>query len=397
MSPATPTTQQISDNIVAQIETQIGQTIPFLPKTFSRVLAKALAGVFVQLYKYAGFMFLQIFITTATIKPTVINGRTVRPLVEWGILAGVGEPGGATRAQLLVDVTVENQAGFLDSGALLLNTQTGVTYAVVASVALNAPVVQATVEAVADQAGQSGRGAIGNMEPGETLSFANPLPNVARDTVVDSQVVTASDAEAEEAYRQRVIDRFRRRPQGGAYADYEQWGETPSGILNIYPYTGALGVVEIYVEATEASSGSPDGIPTPAQLVEVEEAIEFDVDGLASNRPANAFVNVQAITRTAFTAEVSGLSVTDPATVQGQIDDAVADYLFAREPWIAGVSQPPRADSISTTSVTGVVDDIVNAAGGTFTGLVLKEGGSPITVRQLGDGEKAKSGGVTYV
>ena len=172
MSPTTPTTQEIGENIVAQIETQIGQTVPFLPKGFTRVLAKALSGVFVQLYKYAGFMFLQIFITTATIRPTVINGKTVRPLVEWGILAGVGEPGGATRAQLLIDVTVETQTGFLDSGSLLLNTQTGVTYTVTASVALNAPVVQATVEAVDDQVGQSGRGAIGNMNPGEILSLS---------------------------------------------------------------------------------------------------------------------------------------------------------------------------------------------------------------------------------
>ena len=397
MSPTTPTTQEIGENIVAQIETQIGQTVPFLPKGFTRVLAKALSGVFVQLYKYAGFMFLQIFITTATIRPTVINGKTVRPLVEWGILAGVGEPGGATRAQLLIDVTVETQTGFLDSGSLLLNTQTGVTYTVTASVALNAPVVQATVEAVDDQVGQSGRGAIGNMNPGEILSFANPLPNVANDTVVDSQVVTASDAESEDAYRQRVIDRFRRRPQGGAYADYEQWGEQPSGIIDILPYTGAKGVVEVYVEATPASSGDPDGIPTPAQLTEVEDAINFDVDGLASRRPANAFINVQAITRTAFAVEVSGLNVTDPGTVQPQIDAAVSDYLLAREPWIPGVSQPPRADSISETSITGVVDDIVNAAGGTFDGLVVKEGGVPFVLRQLGEGEKAKSGGVTYV
>lgn len=397
MSPTTPTTQEISDNIVGQIETSINQTVPLLPKAFVRVLAKALAGVFILIYKYAGFMFLQVFITSATMRPTVINGRTVRPLVEWGILSGVGEPGAATRAELIVDVTVENQTGSLAAGAQLLNTATGVTYAVVAAVVLNAPVVQATVRAVADQANQSGRGAIGNMQPGDVLSFANPLANVARDTVVVSQLVTAANAESEDAYRQRVIDRFRRRAQGGAYADYEQWGEEPVGIVNVYPYTGALGVVEVYAEATVASSGSPDGIPTPAQLTAVEDAIELDQAGLASRRPANAFVNVQAITRTAFTVEVEGLAVTDPPTVQGQIDQAAAEYFLGRAPFIAGLTAPPRTDTVSGPSLSAVVQDVVSAAGGTFVGLVIKEGGTPITTRQLGEGEKAKSGGVTYV
>lgn len=397
MSLTTPTTQQISDNIVAQLEAAINQSVPLLPKAFQRVLAKTLAGVFILLYKYAGFMFLQVFITTATFSPTVINGRTVRPLVEWGNLAGAGDPEPATRAELLVDVTVENQTGFLDAGAQLLNSATGVTYAVVSAVALNAPVVQATVRAVADQVGQSGRGTIGNLQPGDVLSFANPLTNVARDTVVDSQVVTAADAESEEAYRQRVIGRFRRRPQGGAYVDYEQWGVGEAGILNIYPYTGQLGEVDVYAEATVASSGSPDGIPTPAQLVQVEDAIALDDDGLASRRPANAFVNVLPIVRTAFDVEVSGLTVDDPPTIQAQIDQAAQDYFLGREPFIAGLTTPPRRDTISAPSLSAVIEDVVSAAGGSFTGVTIEEGGSPVTTRQLGEGEKAKAGAVTYV
>jgi uncharacterized phage protein gp47/JayE len=214
MSLTTPTTKDISDNIIAQLEATLNQSIPLLPKSFLRVLAKALAGVFVLLYKYGGFMFLQVFVRTASANETTINGRSLVPLTEWGRLIGVGDPAAATQAELLIDITVENQTGSLPSGSQLVNTDNGVTYITIGSVLLNAPTVQATIRAVSDQAGGGGAGAIGNLDPGATVSFANPLANVSRNTSVVSQVVTGADGETTEAYRQRVIDRFQKRPQG---------------------------------------------------------------------------------------------------------------------------------------------------------------------------------------
>lgn len=82
MSLTTPTTKEISDNIVAQLEATLNQTIPLLPKAFIRVLAKALAGVFILLYKYAGFMLLQLFVRTASMGSTEVNGVSVTPLLE---------------------------------------------------------------------------------------------------------------------------------------------------------------------------------------------------------------------------------------------------------------------------------------------------------------------------
>nr|MCH9737100.1 hypothetical protein [Actinomycetes bacterium] len=61
MSLTTPTTKEISDNIIAQLEASFSQTIPLLQKAFFRVLSTVLAGVFILLYKYGGFMFLQMF------------------------------------------------------------------------------------------------------------------------------------------------------------------------------------------------------------------------------------------------------------------------------------------------------------------------------------------------
>lgn len=393
------TTQQVNDVVIAQLEASLNQSIPLLPKAFLRVLAKTIAGVFVLLYKYAGFMFLQLFVRTASFQATEVNGRMISPLQEWGNLVGVAPPVAATQAELTVTVSVENQTGTLDAGAQLLGPGNGVTYIVLAGVPLDAPTVTVTVRAVSDQVGGQGAGAIGNLAPGAVLSFANPLANVSRTATVTAQVVTGSDAETETAYRQRVIDRFQKRPQGGAYADYEQWGEEAAGVINVYPYTGDPGEVDLYSEATVESSGDPDGIPTPAQLQAVLDLVNFNQNGLANRRNANAFVNSYPITRTAFTVQVQGIAgVADLAQVQNDITVALQEYFLSVEPFIAGLSVPPRRDQITRTRVSAIVEDIVTAAGGTFTGAIFYVTGSPgsLQLYALGEGEKAKASSIGF-
>lgn len=397
MALSTPTTADLADNIVAQIQLSIGQTIPLLPKSFTRVLAKALAAAVVLLYKYAGFMFLQMFVIYATNEETLINGRVVRPLTEWGRLVGVGDPEDATRAELTVTVTVTLQTGSLAAGSQLLYAPSGVVYVTTAAVALNAATVTVTVRASSDQEGGSGEGAIGNLQVGDIVSFANPLPNVATDAVVASVVTTGADAEDIEAYRARVLRRFQAKPQGGAYADYQIWGEDVAGIAHVYPYTGDPGEVDVYVEATEASSGSEDGIPTGAQLTAVAEAIELDDAGLASNRPAGAAVNVYAITRRAFDVTVTGLEAPDVAAAEDSIEQAVDEYLRSREPYIVGLSTLPRVDRVTLAAVSGVVDDVVSAVGGAVADVDLTASAVPIIAITLGAGEKAKLGTISFV
>jgi uncharacterized phage protein gp47/JayE len=400
MSLPVQTTQALADTMVAQLEASIGQTVPFLPKTFCRVLAKVQAGVFVILYRYAGFIFLQLFVAHASMKETIVNGKTIRPLVEWGRLLGVDDPRDATRADLVVQVTVLNQVGTLATASPLLRTDTGIVYETVGDVALNAPTIQVTIRAVQDQDGNGGVGTIGNLNPGDTVRFANAAPNVGQDVTVLSQSVNAEDAETESSYRARVFGKARARPQGGAYADYRQWGETVAGILNIYPYAGDPGEIDIYVEATVASSGDPDGIPTGAQLSAVADAIQLDVAGQATRRPVNAGVNHPlAITRTAFNVTISGLqnlaNPDDLAATKAAIAAGLDEFLRSREPFIVGLSILPRSDRITLVALGAVIEDIVGAAGGTVTTVSFTS--SVDTAFTLGKGQKAKLGTVTYV
>lgn len=397
MAPTTPTTKEINDDIIARLESKLNQTIPLLPKSFIRVFVKTFAAIFIIIYKYAGWSSLQQFVQSASDLDTDINGKTINPLTQWGRLVIDSDPVAAIQAELIITVTVENQIGNLNSNSQLVGGINGVTYITLTTIPLDAPTKQVTVKAVDDQAGGNGAGIIGNLDDGSTISFANPLPNVATNAVVSSTLVVGVDAESTESYRTRIENRWRQQPQGGAYADYVVWGKEAAGIVNIFPYTSDCpGQVDLYAEAD--TTLDPDGIPTVAQLEDVLSRVELDQAGRATRRPAGALVNSFAIIRTGFDTTVSGISdVENLAQVEIDITQAVSDYFLQRGPFIIGLDVPPRRDIISRSSISGQVEDIISAAGGLFTAVVIKQGITTYEQYALSVGELSKSLSVSFI
>lgn len=401
MALVTPSTAQIAANITVQLEASLSQTIPLLPKAFSRVLAKVLAGVYVTLYKYAGFSLLQQFVATASMQATLVNGELIRPLVEWGRLIGVGDPLGATQAELDLAVTVITQTGSLPGGTQLLHSPSGVVYQTVAAVPLDAPTVTVTARASSDQAGGDGSGTIGNLEPGAVVQFASKPAVVAQNATVTGASVEGAEAELESVYRERVKLRFKRRPQGGAYADYQQWGTGVAGIRAAFPYTGSPGEVDVYVEAVDG-----DGVPSGALLAAVLAAINFDPlefpspTGLANRRPANAAINVLPIVRTAFDVEIAGFEANgtaDTDSVLAEMQEGLGEFFRAREPFIVGLSALPRLDRVTQGAVAGVVNEIAEANGASVATVILRRAGVAIQQYALARGELAQLGSLIQI
>lgn len=399
MAIITPTVSEISDNIIAQLEASLNQSIPLLPKAFTRVLAKAIAGVFVILYKYGGYIGLMQLVKYAPYEETTINGRTMSPLIEWGVLSGIGRPTPATRAQIQVEVQVSSPGEVVLAGTALYSSDNGYTYAVIEAKELTTPTATLTLRAVGDPNGAGGKGSAGNLPIGASLRFAATPVGAESTAQVTAAVETAADQESEDLYRRRVVSRFSAPPQGGAYADYRIWATEVPGISNAYPYTGVSpGTVAVYVEATPESSGNEDGLPTVAQLEAVADSIEYDGEGLASRRPIGSLVTVSSIARTTFDVQVAGLAVPGSAAdVQDRIEAALGNYFANRAPYIIGLDTQGRADRVTSTAVGGAVDEVVGAANGIFTSVSLTRAGSPVSVYTLGQGEKAKLGTVSYV
>ena len=237
MSFQTPTIAEINATIIAQLEAKFGQTVPVWAKAFNRVIAKVLAAIIVLLYKYVSSIFLQQFVQYASSETITLNGKKIIPLVEWGRLVGAGEPIAATRTEYTINITVLNQVGTLLKSTQLTSDENKVVYLTLADVPINAATITATVRAYSDPNGGSGKGSIGNLTNpiGSTLKLVTPNLNLKTETLTIAETVTGADAESWDIYRQRVIDRFRKQPQGGAGLDYELWGELSEGIINTYP------------------------------------------------------------------------------------------------------------------------------------------------------------------
>lgn len=391
MALTIPTIEDIKDLIIQDLTAQLNQTIKLLPKAFIRVLASVLAAIYIQLYKYGGFIFLQIFVSTASFSETTIFGNTLIPLVEWGRLFGIGDPTPATQAVLTIEVTVE-VPGTLPSGTQFISSLNNIIYITIAAFAITSPTHQIQVTAAT-------AGIAGNLSASDILQTVNPLAAIARDVTVISLDTTAVDAESEVAYRSRVLGVKQSPPQGGAFSDYRIWSVEVASIIKAYPYSGDPANVLVYCEANKTDF-PPDGIPSSAKLLEVAASIDQ-----ADRRPVTAIIdpaddgsytNIRAITRRTFDVDVNSLVVSNPSQIQDDIEEALTNYFFDREPFIDGLTVPPRKDKITASNVNSIIDDIVTANNGSFSSSSVETGAVPVSEYILAQGETAKLGNLTF-
>lgn len=390
------TVKAITDRFIAELAAELNVQVPQVDKSFKRVLASVLGANLAQISYYADHMAAQVYPSLATNQLVDVGGTKIRPLTALGELTGLGPPVPAVPAELTLTVSVNTQTGQVESGTQFIGEDNRVVYQATQTVLLNGPTVSIPVIAVSDSQGGDGSGAQGNLEPSAVVSFVEPLANANQSAVVAAQTVTGTNEESETAYRRRVEARFKQQPQGGAYADYLEWATSVPGIIKAYPYAGANpGEVDVYCEATVASSGSADGIPTQTQLDAVEAAFELDDEGLATRRPIGAQVSALAITRKTYSLQVTDMVVQNSADVQTRIAEIVVAYLEEREPYVGGLSLAPRTDTVHVNELAGRIFDYVYSLNGTIASLALTlVGTGVVTQDQLSTGEKAKAASV---
>jgi uncharacterized phage protein gp47/JayE len=322
-----------------------------------------------------------------------IGGITITPLKLWGALVGIFQKPGK-RTELDIEITVITQGGTLASGTRFVNLATEMIYTLVGDVALDDDTVYGTIRATKV-------GDLGNVDDDTELAFVSPPSSVQKTVTVNATVTVGANKEKTEVFRERIMERFAARPQGGAYADYRDWAEEVAGVRNAYPYSGWLdrkiqdskaGQVFVYVE----SSADPDGIPSSPLLDDVKDYIEADASGLANRRNINAYVNVLPITRTTFDVTISGLTSENIPDTKDAIEAGLTDFFLDREPFITGLSRPPRKDFITTFLVGGVVGRIAASYSGHVLSVAVSVSSTAYDIYPLQEGEKAKLGTITW-
>ena len=364
-----------------------------LPKSFIKVLCKVFAGVFIVLYKLVGWYFLQMFPETADWQEVTILGVKLRPLVKLGVLFGVGEPLSGVQWRGNIAVEVLTIGSVLYSGAQLKSGVTGKLYITEETKTLLR--AKETVSVVCTELGTAG-----NLEQNDTLTFVNPYGFIKTEAVVCVTKV-GLDNELESSYRNRVINRFRLQPQGGALADYRIWASEVPGVLNVYPYNDKEqpGGVLLYV------SGIPevyeDRVPDSGLLKKVGEACTYDPEtGKATRRPLTAvldpkndgtYTNIKAITVTDIDVVITDVSGIAPADFARVVKPALKNYFLDRDLYIRGLSDDNnRTNVISRNHIITVINQIAVSVKAVFGTAEMKKGAGVIDMYTLDNGELAK-------
>jgi uncharacterized phage protein gp47/JayE len=291
-----PSIAELIARIESDIETRLPGADARLRRALLHVLARMHAGAVHGLYGHLDWLARQLMADTAE----------AEHLARWAGIWGVARTA-ATRASGPVTFT-GTDASVVPAGTVL-QTSDGATYTTDADATLTAGSATATVSADA-------AGAAGNLEPSVPLSLVSPVAGVQSQAHVAAGGLSGGlDAESDAGLRERLLDRIRRPPQGGAAADYTRWAREVAGVTRAWVYPGELGLGTVSLRFM-MDAAYPDGIPLAADVGAVQDYIE-------ARRPVTAQVSVLApiAVPLAFTLSVTPDTAAVRAAVQAELQD----------------------------------------------------------------------------
>jgi len=390
------TVESVYKLIVAGLEQELNVKFRLLPKSFIRVLSKVMAGVYITLYKQQAWMFLQMFVDTATFDEIEVLGRKIRPLVMWGGLVGVGEPSEATQWAGKARIKVTAVRTYLEEGCQLRNAATGKIY-----ITTETKFLANMEEVIAVKCAEAGT--VGNLVTGDELQFVSPLYNVERKALVTEVNNEAVDAESAEKYRRRVKQKWMALPQGGSLSDYRNWAAEVPGVYQTYIYKDEESSAGVLIYVVGAEEMFSDRVPSKEILIAVGETCSFNPETGEARKPIGAvldplgdlsYKNVRPVSITLFDVYITGYDESaDIINFREMAKSNVETYFKEREPWVRGLStEAERRDRISLNNVIGISNNIAEGLKGAFDNVDIKKSGESIDAYQLGMGELSALG-----
>jgi uncharacterized phage protein gp47/JayE len=359
-----PKTIEIIERIIADYNSELSQTIPDLEKATFKVQAQSYGGAIWHAYKAIQGVGLDILPTTAR----------KELLDSFGIILNLPRQA-AVATELEATATGDNTEVIL-AGKTYKSTDNNVVYVNLANETIAGGV--ATLELRALEGGT-----LGNLTVSDELTAVTPQANVSSTVTVSAITTEGVDKETDEAYRQRLIDRFRLRPQGGAKIDYIIWAQLVSGVTRVFPFTQPGGIVDVYF----LRDNDVNRIPDANEILDVENKIDE-----AYKRPAAATVVVKAPSDQGFTVDIAGFTGT-PAE-ETEAEDAILAYFLARQPYVSGVDLDETKSKVLQADII-----VLTALVASFTSVTLYKDtapATPITTYTLLENEVA-SGAVNFV
>lgn len=357
-----PTITTIRNQIITDIETQIGATIPTAPKAFFRVLATALAGVLWLVYRFGAWVYDQIFASSAD------DEALERIGAQYGIVRSA-----ATAATITATATGTN--GTIIPISTLWQFD-GIVYQQAAAVTISTGTAAITATALVT-------GADTSREAGDEIQIVSPLAGVDDVATVTATTVSGTDVEDIETLRARIVARQQIRPQGGAIPDYVAWALEVPGIVKAFAFLDVPGYVDVYpLVATTGAARIPDA----GKLAEVQAHLTDE-----NIIPMTAGVTAKMMTEKVLNITVSALTPNDTA-IKTAIEDAFEAYLYRAYP-------QQYTDEINPTdvvSLAGLYSEAIGAGARSIVMTMSLSGGGSITSYELDIDEIIKLGTVSW-
>jgi uncharacterized phage protein gp47/JayE len=304
------------------------------------VLAKVVSGLVNGLYGYLDWI-------ARMAVPITAEGEY---LLAWAALKGV-EIKGAEFATGTATFTGSPDA-ILPNGTRIARDADGVGYVTteIATIGVGGTL---TVPIQAEVAG-----AVGNALASAAVSIAAAVSGVVAGGVLAAPASGGADEELIPVYRERMLERYRTPPQGGALSDYEAWAEEVPGVTRAWSARTAEGVVSVWVMLDDARA-TASGFPQGTNGVATDETRGTPATGdqlLVANyiyprRPATALVQVLAPLVYAIPITITGLS-TDTVEIRAAVVTALKGML--RRDGRPGGTIYPSDIAAAIASVAGV-------------------------------------------
>lgn len=390
-----PTTQELVDQNIANLEKSLNQETPDVDIAFNKVNAVMMALAVTSLFKYAAERAIQNLALTATGEDLDLIGN------NYGVIRTPAEAA-------VVEVSLPAPDGLLIPQTVIYTSDAnGLQYFPVS------PAIASGGFAVHNARCEE-TGVSGNLILTDTLQIDSQIGGASRTATVTALINTGAEKEPDETYRPRVLSVLRSPGGGGNTADYRKWAEEVAGVTRAYPYSGNPTDLEVddgssvppertvYVEAD--TDIDPDGIAPQSLLDEVEAAIITNITTGIANQPlglTNDTLFVVSIRRISIFIRITNLNA-DPsleAQIKSQIESEFEKEFRKLSPFVTGLdAEVDRDDTITDVSVSAIVQGVLDAYGASAENVEF--GLTPgvfISFYQLLPGELTKLGSVEYV
>lgn len=304
-----PTLQEIINRISADIKNAITGATTLVTRSVLQVLARVFAAAVHLLYGYADNLILQFFASTATGTFLDIIGLELgKPRTTAQKATGIGEATGTVGTVIPEGTQWQSPDGFIYVTDSEETIEAGGTVD-----------VEITAQAT---------GTDSNDLAGVVLTTVTSISNIDSDLTIDSDgIAGGTDLETDDDYRERILLRKRRPPQGGSQSDFEQWTLEVAGVTRVWvvPEYNGVGTVGVFFVRDDDTSIFPNA----AQIEEVRDHIieHDDLSGNTIGIPVTAEPGLFVLAPTARTIDFEIDIHPNNATIQAAITSELQDFI----------------------------------------------------------------------